>query len=60
MGAIALLSGKRKHALLAGIHIDAEVSTNAERYLHRDQFNIHLPGLDREVAQATRVPHWGW
>ena len=54
MSAIALLAGKRKLALPAESYIDAEVDlgTNAEGYLLRARLNVHLPGLDRDVAQS--------
>ena len=54
MSAIALLAGKQKIALPADSYIDAEVDlgTNNDGYLLRARLNVHLPGLDREVAQS--------
>lgn len=54
MSAIALLAGKQKIALPADSFIDAEVDlgTNNDGYLLRARLNVHLPGLDREVAQS--------
>ena len=54
ISAIALLAGKRKLALSAESYIDAEVDlgTNDGGYALRARLNVHLPGIDREVAQA--------
>jgi lipoyl-dependent peroxiredoxin len=54
MSAIALLAGKQKIALPADSYIDAEVDlgTNNDGYLLQARLNVHLPGLDREVAQS--------
>src|SRR5262245_40236206 len=54
MSAIALLAAQRKVALPADRYIDAEVDlgTNEEGFLLRARLNVHLPDLDREVAQS--------
>jgi osmotically inducible protein OsmC len=54
MSAIGLLASQRKIALPPDRYIDAEVDlgTNAEGFLLRARLNVHLPGLDREVAQS--------
>jgi len=54
MSAIALLAAQRKVALPADRYIDAEVDlgTNEEGFGLRARLNVHLPGLDREVAQS--------
>jgi Ohr subfamily peroxiredoxin len=54
MSAIGLLAAQRKITLSPDRYIDAEVDlgTNAEGYLLRARLNVHLPGLDREVAQS--------
>jgi osmotically inducible protein OsmC len=54
VSAIGLLAAQRKIALPPDRYIDAEVDlgTNAEGFLLRARLNVHLPGLDREVAQS--------
>ena len=54
MSAIAFLAAKRKINLSADRSIDAEVDlcTNEEGFFLRARLNVHLPGLDREVAQS--------
>jgi len=54
MSAIALLAAQRKVALPADRYIDAEVDlgTNDEGFILRARLNVHLPGLEREVAQS--------
>jgi lipoyl-dependent peroxiredoxin len=54
MSAIALLAAQRKVSLPADRNIDAEVDsgTNEEGFVLRARLNVHLPGLDREVAQS--------
>jgi Ohr subfamily peroxiredoxin len=54
MSAIAHLAAQRKIALPADRSIDAEVDlgTNDGGFVLRARLNVHLPGLDREVAQS--------
>jgi Ohr subfamily peroxiredoxin len=54
LGAIGLVAHQRKVTLPADRAIDAEVDlgTNEGGYLLRARLNVHLPGLDREVAQS--------
>lgn len=54
MSAIALLAAQRKVRLPADRYIDAEVDlgTNSEGFALRARLNVHLPGLDRDVAQS--------
>lgn len=54
LSAIAHLAAQRKISLPADRYIDTEVDlgTNEEGYLLRARLNVHLPGLDREVAQS--------
>jgi osmotically inducible protein OsmC len=54
MSAIAHVAAQRKVSLSPDRYIDAEVDlgTNAEGFLLRARLNIHLPGVDREVAQS--------
>lgn len=54
MSAMALVAGSMKVTLPADRSIDAEVDlgTNEEGYLIRARLNVHLPGVEREVAQA--------
>lgn len=54
MSAIAVLAAQRKISLSPDRYIDAEVDlgTNEKGYLIRARLNVHLPGLDREVAQS--------
>jgi lipoyl-dependent peroxiredoxin len=54
MSAIALLASQRKVALPADRYIDSEVDlgTNDGGFVLRARLNVHLPGLDREVAQS--------
>src|SRR5215471_21735066 len=54
MSAIALRAAQQKISLPADRYIDAEVDlgTNANGFLLRARLNIHLPGLDRAVAQS--------
>jgi lipoyl-dependent peroxiredoxin len=54
MSAIAHLAAQRKVSLSSDRYIDAEVDlgTNEEGFILRARLNVHLPGLDREVAQS--------
>ena len=54
MSAIGLVAAQRKVALPADRFIDAEVDlgTNEDGYVLRARLNVHLPDLDREVAQS--------
>jgi lipoyl-dependent peroxiredoxin len=54
MSAIAHRAAERKVSLSPDRYIDAEVDlgTNAEGFILRARLNVHLPGLDREVAQS--------
>jgi Ohr subfamily peroxiredoxin len=54
ISAMGLAAGKMKVALPADRVIDAEVDLGMtdDGYLLRAHFNVSLPGLDREVAQA--------
>lgn len=54
MSAIALLASQRKISLSPDRYIEAEVDlgTNAGGYLVRARLNVHLPGLEPEVAQS--------
>src|SRR5690242_13423210 len=54
MSAIALLASQRKISLSPDRYIDAEVDlgTNADGFLLRARLNVHLPGLDPQVAQS--------
>jgi Ohr subfamily peroxiredoxin len=53
-GAMALAAQKRKIVLPADTAIDAEVDLNIANgeYFLRARFNVSVPGLDRDVAQA--------
>jgi len=54
MSAIGLLAAQQKVTLPADRFIDAEVDlgTNEGGFVLRARLNVHLPGLDHEVAQA--------
>jgi lipoyl-dependent peroxiredoxin len=54
MSAIALLASQRKISLSPDRYIEAEVDlgTNAGGYLLRARLNVHLPGVERDVAQS--------
>ncbi len=54
LSAIALLAAQRKISLPADRYIDAEVDlgTNEDGFILRARLNVHLPGLDPEVAQS--------
>jgi lipoyl-dependent peroxiredoxin len=54
MSAIALRAAQQKVSLPADRYIDAEVDlgTNEEGYVLRARLNVHLPGVDRQVAQS--------
>jgi len=54
MSAIALRAAERKISLSPDRYIDAEVDlgTNEGGFLLRARLNVHLPGLDRDVAQS--------
>jgi Ohr subfamily peroxiredoxin len=54
LSAIAYLAAQRKISLPVDRYIDAEVDlgTNEEGFMIRARLNVHLPGLDREVAQS--------
>jgi Ohr subfamily peroxiredoxin len=54
MSAIAHRAAERKISLSPDRYIDAEVDlgTNAGGFVLRARLNVHLPGLDREVAQS--------
>jgi lipoyl-dependent peroxiredoxin len=49
-----VLAAQRKISLSPDRYIDAEVDlgTNAGGYLVRARLNVHLPSLDRDVAQS--------
>ena len=50
---IGLVAHKKKIALAAGVVIEAEIdlASTDSGYLLRARLNIHLPGVEREVAQ---------
>jgi Ohr subfamily peroxiredoxin len=54
MSAMALLAAQRKVSLPTDRYIDAEVDlgTNEQWFVLRARLNVHLPGLDREVARS--------
>ena len=54
LSAITHLAAQRKVPLPADRYIDAEVDlgTNGGGFVLRARLNVHLPGLDREVAQS--------
>jgi Ohr subfamily peroxiredoxin len=54
MSAIAHRAAERKISLSPDRYIDAEVDlgTNEGGFVLRARLNVHLPGLDREVAQS--------
>lgn len=54
LSAIEHLARQQKVALPVDRTIDAEVDlgTNDEGYLLRARLNVHLPGVDRDVAQS--------
>ncbi|HEY9023065.1 MAG TPA: organic hydroperoxide resistance protein [Burkholderiaceae bacterium] len=54
MGAMRLAAAKRKQPLPADAAIDAEVDLgqNDGGYQLRARLNVHLPGIEREVASA--------
>lgn len=54
MSAIALRAAQQKVALPPDRYIDAEVDllSNEQGYFLRARLNVHLPGVDREVAQS--------
>jgi Ohr subfamily peroxiredoxin len=54
MSAIAHRAAERKISLSPDRYIDAEVDlgTNKDGFVLRARLNVHLPGLDREVAQS--------
>lgn len=54
MGAMGRAALKRKIALPADVAIDAEVDLGqtGDAFFLRARLNVHLPGIDREVAQA--------
>lgn len=54
MSAIQLLAAQRKIALSPDRYIDAEVDlgSNESGYLLGARLNVHLPGVEREVAQS--------
>jgi lipoyl-dependent peroxiredoxin len=54
MSAIAVLASQRKISLSPDRYIEAEVDlgTNAGGYLLRARLNVHLPGVERDVAQS--------
>jgi organic hydroperoxide reductase OsmC/OhrA len=54
MSAIGVLAAQRKITLSTERYVDAEVDlgTNTEGYQLRARLYVHLPGLDREVAQS--------
>lgn len=54
IGAIRLAAGKKKIALPPDLAIDAEVDLCATdgAYFLQARFNVSLPGLEQEVAQA--------
>jgi osmotically inducible protein OsmC len=54
MSAIAHRAAERKISLSPDRYIDAEVDlgTNEGGFVLRARLNVHLPGVDREVAQS--------
>ncbi|MGH8785274.1 MAG: organic hydroperoxide resistance protein [Cupriavidus necator] len=54
IGAIGLAAGKMNVKLPAELSVDAEVDLGmaGEAYLLQARLNVHIPGIDREVAQA--------
>jgi Ohr subfamily peroxiredoxin len=54
MSAIAHVAAQRKVSLSPDRYIDAEVDlgTNEEGFILRARLNIHLPNVEREVAQS--------
>ena len=54
MSAIAHRAAERKLSLSPDRYIDAEVDlgTNAGGFVLRARLNVHLPGVDRDVAQS--------
>jgi len=54
MSAISLLAAQRKVALPADRYIVAEVDlgTNDDGFVLRARLNVHLPGLDHEIARS--------
>ena len=52
LSAIKLVAAAKKVRLPADVAVDAEVRTNGGGYLIQARLNVHLPGIDREVAQA--------
>jgi Ohr subfamily peroxiredoxin len=54
MSAIAHLAAQRKISLPADRYIDAEVDLgmSEDGFILGARLNVHLPGLDREVAQS--------
>ena len=54
MGAMGLAARARKIALPANAAVDAEVDLGmvGQGYALRARLNVHLPGIDSEVAQA--------
>lgn len=54
IGAMGLAAGKMKVTLPVDLTVDAEVDlgTTDGAYFLQARLNVHLPGLEREVAQA--------
>jgi lipoyl-dependent peroxiredoxin len=54
MSAIAHVAASRKISLPSDRYVDAEVDlgTNPGGYLVRARLNVHLPGVEREVAKS--------
>jgi len=54
IGAIGLAAGKQKIKLPEDLSVDAEVDlgTAGVDYLLQARLRVHIPGIDREVAQA--------
>ncbi|RWA54253.1 peroxiredoxin [Cupriavidus sp. UYMSc13B] len=54
IGAIGLAAGKMKIKLPSDLSVDAEVDLGmaGDTYLLQARLNVHIPGIEREVAQA--------
>ncbi|WP_455287502.1 organic hydroperoxide resistance protein [Cupriavidus necator] len=54
IGAIGLAAGKLKVKLPSDLSVDAEVDLGkgGEAYFLQARLNVHIPGIEREVAQA--------
>lgn len=54
LSAIKIVAARKKVRLPADVAVDAEVDlgTNGGGYLIQARLNVHLPGIEREVAQS--------